>query len=332
MTCSPRYVRSICRSSRSSQSNRTWKTSLSRSSRRGNEMSTTTAFHSKPPQIGEQGAGGRRRPWVVAATRAVLNETQKGLWLLWGHRTVVLLEILTFVAFYPFLQFVLGNGTIQRALVLSTLLPFLAVPLLYLAILKLVSDLLEEVNSGTFEQMHLSPFSPAALLVGRLGALLLEGLVIAVVIGVVMTWWLGVSIPLRPAGLLPAALTVIDIAGFALLIGGLALALPQIGAIAHLFSGLIFLLNGTLIPLEWYPTWVQTLARFLPTTLGVEVTRKVVLEGQSLSSVWADGTLPWLIIHTAGLAVLGWLVFLLNDRRALAHTKPAPNTRRIPCR
>jgi len=231
----------------------------------------------------------------------------------------VLLEIISLVALYPFLQFILGNGTINRALVRPTLLAFLTLPLLYIAILKLVGDLLEEVNSGTFEQMHLSPFSPASLLVGRLGALLLEGLVIAVVIGVVMTWWLGVSIPLRPAGLLPAALTVIDIAGFALLIGGLALALPQIGAIAHLFSGLILLLNGTLIPLEWYPTWVQTLARFLPTTLGTLVTRKVVLEGQSLSSVWADGTLPWLIIHTAGLAVLGWLVFLLNDRRAMRH-------------
>jgi len=253
----------------------------------------------------------------VAATRAVLNETQKGLWLLWGHRTVVLLEILTFVAFYPFLQFVLGNGTIQRALVLSTLLPFLAVPLLYLAILKLVSDLLEEVNSGTFEQMHLSPFSPAALLVGRLLAIFLEGVLIAVVIGVGMSSLLGISIPLRPAGLLPAALTLIDIAGFALLLGGLALALPQIGAIAHLFSGLIFLLNGAFFPLEWFPAWVQTLARFLPTTLGVLAMRKVVLQGQSLGAVWADGTLPWLLIHTAGLAVLGWLVFLLNDRRAM---------------
>ena len=282
-------------------------------------MSTTTTLHSKPPQAGEQGAAGRRGPRVVAATRAVLGETQKGLWQLWGHRSLVLLEIISLVALYPFLQFILGNGTINRALVRPTLLAFLTLPLLYIAILKLVGDLLEEVNSGTFEQMHLSPFSPASLLVGRLGALLLEGLVIAVVIGVVMTWWLGVSIPLRPAGLLPAALTVIDIAGFALLIGGLALALPQIGAIAHLFSGLILLLNGTLIPLEWYPTWVQTLARFLPTTLGTLVTRKVVLEGQSLSSVWADGTLPWLIIHTAGLAVLGWLVFLLNDRRAMRH-------------
>jgi ABC-type multidrug transport system permease subunit len=279
-------------------------------------MSTTTAFHSPPPHTGEQGAGGRPGPWVVAATRAVLNETQKGLWLLWGHRTVVLLEILGFIAFYPFLQFVIGNGTIERALVLPTLLPFLAVPLLYLAILKLVSDLLEEVNSGTFEQMHLSPFSPAALLVGRLLAVFLEGALIAVVLGVGMSWGLRISIPLRPAGLLPAALTLIDIAGFALLLGGLALSLPQIGSIAHLFSGLILLLNGAFFPLEWYPAWVQTLARFLPSTLGVQATRQVVLQGQSLGSVWANGTLPWLIIHAALLAVLGAVVFLLNDRRA----------------
>jgi ABC-type multidrug transport system permease subunit len=279
-------------------------------------MATTTAFHAQSPHTGEQGEGREPGPWVGAVTRAVLNETQKGLWLLWGHRTVVLLEILGFIAFYPFLQFVIGNGTIQRSLVLSTLLPFLAVPLLYLAILKLVGDLLEEVNSGTFEQMHLSPFSPASLLVGRLLALFLEGTLIAVVLGVGMSLGLRISIPLRPAGLLPEALTLIDIAGFALLLGGLALALPQIGSIAHLFSGLILLLNGAFVPLAWYPAWLQTLARFLPTTLGVEATRQVVLQGQSLGSVWAEGTLLWLLIHAALFALLGALVFLLNDRRA----------------
>jgi ABC-type polysaccharide/polyol phosphate export permease len=279
-------------------------------------MSTTTTMPSRESRAVEQGAG-KRDPQIVAATRAVLGETQKSLWLLWRHRSVVLLEIVTLVAFYPFLQFIIGNGTINRALVPPTLLAFLAYPILFIAMLKLVRDLLEEVNGGTFEQMHLSPFSPTFLLVGRLGALLLEGVLIAVVVGVGMTWMLGVSIPLRVAGVLPAALTVIDIAGFALLIGGLALVLPQIGAIAHLFSGLIILLNGTFIPLEWYPGWVQTLARFLPTTLGIEAMHKVLLEGQSLSSVWADGTLPWLLIHTLGLSALGWLVFLLNDRRVM---------------
>jgi ABC-2 type transport system permease protein len=81
-----------------------------------------------------------------------------------------------------------------------------------------------------------------------------------------------------------------------------------------LFNGLIFLLNGTLIPLEWYPGWVQVLARFLPTTLGIQVMDRVVLQQQQLVDVWADGTLTWLLLYTIGLAVLGWLVFLLCDR------------------
>jgi ABC-type polysaccharide/polyol phosphate export permease len=278
-------------------------------------MSTTTMHSPEIPSV-EQEAG-RHEPWIMSATGAVLNETQKGLWLLWRRRAVVLLEIITWAAFYPFIQFVIGNGTIDRALVPPTLLAFLTLPILYLAMLKLVGDLLEEVNSGTFEQMHLSPFSPTSLLVGRLLALVLEGMVSAVITGVVMVWALGVSIPLRLAGALPAALILMDIMGFALLIGGLTLSLPQIGSVAHLFSGLIMLLNGSLIPLEWYPGWVQTLGRFLPTTLGIEVARRVLLQGQSLASVWTDGTLPWLIVHAVGLFILGWLVFMLNDRRAM---------------
>src|SRR5262249_54934076 len=145
------------------------------------------------------------------------------------------------------------------------------------------------------------------------------GVLIAVVVAVGMTSSLGVGIPLQVLGLLPGVLTIIDIVGFALLIGGLSLRLPQIGAILHLINGLILALNGTLIPVELYPGWVQVTARFLPTTLGIEATRKVVLEGQSLGMIWATGTLPWLVAHTIGLTVLGWLVFLLNDRWARQH-------------
>lgn len=279
-------------------------------------MAMTTIPNSRHKRSVEQGAG-KRGPQVVLAVRAVLNETQKSLWQLWGHRSIVLTEFITMAAVYPLLQFIIGNGTIERALVPPTLLAFLTYPILFVATSKLVGDLLEEVHSGTFEQMHLSPFSPTWLLVGRLTALVLEGVLISVIVAFGMTASLGVSIPLRAAGLLPALLTIIDIIGFALLIGGLALRLPQIGAIVHLFSGLIFALNGTLIPVGLYPGWVQTVARFLPTTLGIEATRRVVLEGQSLGAVWAQGTLPWLVAHAAGLAALGWVAFLTSDRRAM---------------
>lgn len=256
---------------------------------------------------------------MVTTARAFLNETEKSLWLLWRQRMVVCLELIAVAAFYPFLQFVIGNGVIEKALVPPTLLAFLTYPLLFIVTLKLASDLLEEVNSGTFEQMHLSPVSPAWLLVGRMLSSVVEGVLIAIGIAAGTGWALGITLPLPTAGLVPVLLTVVDIVGFALVIGGLSLRLPQIGSLVHLLNGLIFVLNGTLIPVNFYPGWVRAIAQFVPTTLGIETTRKVVLEGQSLGTLWAGGTLPWLIVHAVGSAILGWWVFLAQDRWVLRH-------------
>jgi ABC-type polysaccharide/polyol phosphate export permease len=134
-----------------------------------------------------------------------------------------------------------------------------------------------------------------------------------------MSWALGISLPLRAAAVVPAVLTVIDIVGFALLIGGLSSRVPQIGALAHVSNGLIFALNGALIQVELYPGWVQVIARVFPTTLGIEAVRKTMLDGQSLGAIWADATLPWLMVHAVGLAVFGSIIFLLNDRRIKQH-------------
>lgn len=254
-------------------------------------------------------------PPLLATTRAVLNETHKSLLLLWRKRSVVLMELIGMAATYPFIQFVIGNGTIDRTLAPPTLLAFLAFPLVFVTTFTVVGDVLEEINTGTFEQMHLSPVSPAWLLVGRILASVIEGVLISTIIAVGLTWALGISLPLRATAIVPVVLTIIDIVGFALVIGGLSLRLPQIGALVHLFGGLIFVLNGGLIPLELYPGWMQVIARVLPTTFGIEALRKVILQGQSLWVIWADGTLPWLLVHAVGLAVLGWLVFLVNDQR-----------------
>lgn len=279
-------------------------------------MATTTTAQPQPPLTV---APRLASPGPLVVTRAVLNETYKGLLLLWRRRVLVLVELVTLAAFYPFIQFVIGNGTIDRALVPPTLLAFLTFPLLFLMTMKLVGDLLEEINSGTFEQLHLSPVSPVWLLVGRLVSSLIEGVLIAAIITVGMVWALSVNLPLRAAALLPVALTVIDIVGFALLIGGLTLRVPQIGALAHVSNGLIFALNGALIPVDLYPGWVQGIARVFPTTLGIEALRKTLLDGQSLGTVWASGTLPALLVHAVGLAALGGVVFLVNDRRIKQH-------------
>jgi ABC-type polysaccharide/polyol phosphate export permease len=249
--------------------------------------------------------------------RGLFNEAFKNLLLLWGHPVNLLLLLLTTPPIYLVFQFIVGDGQIDRALVPPTLLAFLFFPILYVATFVVVGDVLEEVNTGTFGQVHLGPVSPALLLVGRLVPLLLFGILLALLTLAETALVLGVGLPLSVPALLPMALTVLDIAGFAVLICGLALVLPQIGGILHLFSGIVFVLNGTIFPVALWPGWVQVIARVVPTTLGIEATQQVVLQGQSLAEVWTSGLLPFVTVHAVGLMLSGMLVFVASDRRAM---------------
>lgn len=50
-------------------------------------------------------------------------------------------------------------------------------------------------------------------------------------------------------------------------------------------------------------------------TLGVEAVN-TTLAGRGLSAAWADGTLPWLIVHAVVLGGLGWIAYSRTLRRA----------------
>jgi len=278
-------------------------------------MAATSSTFPAPTTIGPEAMIEQPFGWLVL--RALLNEAFKSLLLFWRRPVNLILMLVTVPPMYLVFQFIIGDGQIDRALVPPTLLAFMFFPILYLATFVVIGDVLEEINTGTFGQLHLGPVSPALLLVGRLVPLLLVGIVLAVLIVAETALALGVGVPLSVPALLPMALTVLDIAGFALLICGLALVLPQTGSILHLFSGIVFALNGSFFPLALFPGWAQVVAQVLPTTLAIEATQQVVLHGQSLGAVWASGLLPWATVHAVVLVLLGTLAFVASDRRAM---------------
>jgi ABC-2 type transport system permease protein len=180
------------------------------------------------------------------------------------------------------------------------------------------------MNTGTLEQSHLSPLPAWLLSVGRLGAALVEGLVITGLLVAGLVLMLGIELPYRWQALLPACLTVLDIAGFALLLAGLALAVTSIGAVLHVLQNVIMILNGSLVPVALFPAWLAVIARLLPSTLGVEATRKMLLQGQSLAVAWSDHSLLWLLLHTMGMLVAGSTVYQWNIRQALRNGRLGP--------
>ena len=261
-------------------------------------------------------------PSPALALRMLGNEIDKALRVMWVHKAPLVLQTANMLAFYWILQLFVGGGRFVPELLAMTFVAYLAYIVSYIVALRMVGGVLEEMYTGTLEQSLLSPLRPWVASTGRLAAALVEGLITAaivtafylvlflLVLDVELTWSSSASIPL--------AITVAEIAGFALFIGGVALVVNSIGAIVHVIQGIIMFLNGALIPVFVFPSWLALTSKvFVPTTLGMDATRRMLTGGESLGQVWSDGTLPWALLHAAVVLLLGWTVYQVAIRRGL---------------
>ncbi len=259
---------------------------------------------------------------IGAGVRMIGNETGKSLRVMWVHKTPLVLQTAYMIAFYWAIQFFVGGGRFVPELLAMTFMAYLAYIVSYIALLRMASGVLEEMYTGTLEQSLLSPLRPWVASTGRLAAALVEGLITAAIVTAfylaLFFLVLDVELTWRWPALVPLAITLADIAGFALFIGGVALVVNSIGAIVHVIQGIVMLLNGAFIPVFVFPTWLALASKiFVPTTLGMDATRRFLTGGESLGDVWSDGTLPWALLHAAVMLLLGWTVYQAAIRRGL---------------
>lgn len=255
-----------------------------------------------------------------AGLRMLGNETGKGLRVMWVHKAPLVLELLMLSVMYWGIQLFIGGGRYVHDLLAMTFAGYLAYIVSYIALLRMASGLLEEMFTGTLEQSLLSPLRPWVQATGRLAAALVEALVIAAIVGaayLAIFAGMGVNLAFNWSVLVAVVVTVADIAGFAMLIGGIALVVNSIGAIVHVIQSFIMFLNGALIPIFAFPAGLELVSKFVPTTLGVDAIRRLTTAGESLGAVWADGTLSWAFAHAAVMLILGWTVYRAAIRRGL---------------
>lgn len=240
----------------------------------------------------------------AGGARMIGNEVAKGLRILWSHKATLLPQLLVLALMYLMFQLILGGGSLVTELLPKTLFAFSIYVISYITLLKMVAGLMEEVNAGTFEQTHLSPLRTWQLSLGRLGAVLIEGVAFALVIGTVFALALGIDIPPRPAAVVPLLLTLADIAGFGLLLAGLALLVNSIGAIVHVINSVVVMLNGSVVPIAVFPVGLEIVAKLVPTTLGIDATSTALFdEGPTGSGVALAA------LHAAVMLAVGWSVY-----------------------
>lgn len=261
-------------------------------------------------------------PSVVLVARMLANETGKALRVMWVYKGPLAFQFGYMAAMYWIIQLFAGGGRVVGGLLAMTLAAFAAYVVSHIASLRLVAGLLEEMYTGTLEQSLLSPLRPWVASTGRLAAAMVEALTITAVVGIfnlaVMLTVQDVELPFRAPALVPLGITVLDIAGFALLFGALALVVNSIGAIIHVVQNIILMLNGALIPVFVFPGWLETAAKvFVPSALGVDAARQILVGGQGLGEVWAGGTLPWAVVHAVVLLSAGSVAYQAAIRRGL---------------
>lgn len=258
---------------------------------------------------------GTPRHGLAFQTRLIKNETAKGLRLMWHRRGMVGVGVLMNGLTYLGISFFIGGGHIVEPLMVLTLPALLAMTIAGTAALQGSGGIAEEIYGGTLEQTQLSPASPQAQVLGRIAALAIEGLASAVVLGAVFALGFRLDYDAHLVAVLPALLTVADALGYGLLIAALTVRVASIGAITHVFNMVIMMFGGMVVPITVFPGFLETVAQFVPTALGVQALN-TTLAGEPLATIWSDGTLPWLIVHSGLLVTLGLATYVANIRRA----------------
>ena len=156
-----------------------------------------------------------------------------------------------------------------------------------------------ERETGTFDQLLVTPMRPIDILLGKGLPSVLIGVIEASVIIVAAVWWF--DVPLRGGMLalyLGLLLFVIAVTGIGLMISSLAVTQQQALLGAFLFMVPSIILSGFATPIANMPDWVQDLTLINPMRYFLVIVRGVFLEGASMSSL-ASQYWPMAIIGVA---------------------------------
>jgi ABC-2 type transport system permease protein len=183
-----------------------------------------------------------------------------------------------------------------------------AVILMIIAAMITSLTIAREWESGTMEQLLATPVRPVELLMGKLCAYFVLGMVdmaIALVVGV------GVfGVPLRGSPLLLIASSALFL--FGALCWGIFLSTAMrtqlLAYQAALLSSFLpaFILSGFIFAIENMPRVIQAVTRIVPARYFVRILQGVFLKGIGLSILWVD--MVFLTLYAA-------LVFLLAVRK-----------------
>lgn len=164
-----------------------------------------------------------------------------------------------------------------------------------------------EREQGTFDQLLVTPLSPAQILIGKAVPPVLVGLVQSSLILLIIRFWFGIPMAggglLLYAGLLTFNLAVV---GIGLSISALASTMQQAMLYAFFVSVPSIVLAGFITPVSNMSAFLQQATYAVPLRFGVDIAKRVYLQGAGPADVWGS-FLPLVAVAALSLPLAAWL-------------------------
>lgn len=164
-----------------------------------------------------------------------------------------------------------------------------------------------EREQGTFDQLLVTPLTPLQILVGKALPSMLVGLLQSTIIFLIILFWF--QIPMNGSvWLLYLGLVMFTLAsvGIGLSISAVSLTMQQAMLYTFMLVMPLMLLSGLLTPVRNMPEILQVATYVNPLRFGVDLVRRVYLEGAGFSDVAFD-FVPLLAVAAVTLPLAAWL-------------------------
>lgn len=164
-----------------------------------------------------------------------------------------------------------------------------------------------EREQGTFDQLLVTPLTPMQILIGKAVPSILVGLAQSTVILLIVRWWFQIPMAGSPwllyLGLLSFTVAAV---GIGLSISAVSVNMQQAMLYTFLLLMPLMILSGLLTSVRNMPQALQIGTYANPLRFGVDLVRRVYLEGAGLLDIAFD-FVPMLVISAITLPLAAWL-------------------------
>lgn len=188
------------------------------------------------------------------------------------------------------------------------LMPALIASLSMLQTLMLAAlSVAREREQGTFDQLLVTPLTPTQILIGKALPSIMVGLLQSTIIFLIIRYWFGIPMNghvwLMYLGLVTFTTAAV---GLGLSISAIALTMQQAMLYTFIVIMPLMLLSGLLTPVQNMPQILQWATYINPLRFGIDLVRRVYLEGATLRDV-SFNFIPLLAVAAVTLPLAAWL-------------------------